>query len=156
MRAERSGGVVGGAPGRSDLRLVGGVPSAVDQHGAEDVDGEVPALPRAIPVVTTRNGASHAAHLTRKRGPEHDEIEVARVVCDVDPLACGGLAADPAGLRAGDESGQSDDCRGDHGALPSKSRSAAEVSGRTTIDGRAARRIASASPDPSADLVTMR
>src|SRR5204862_7027385 len=81
----------------------------------------------------------------RQRRPQHDKVEMARVVGEVNALPRAWIAADPAGLSAAEQTGDGDDERGGHRGARAKRCRAAIASGRITIDGRAWRNRSSAS-----------
>src|ERR1051325_738463 len=83
---------------------------AVDEHGVEDVEGEV-ALHSFFPVVARRDGAREDAQPLGQRGPDEDEVEVAGVVRGVDGLPLVGGGVDAPDVAAGEEAREADDAR---------------------------------------------
>ena len=79
---------------------------AVNQKRVEHVVGQIPPDRTGLPVVLGRYRPSEVANLRRQCRPDDNGVEMARVVGEVDPLACIGYALDPARTKAAQESGQ--------------------------------------------------
>ena len=87
-------------------------PAARDEQCVEDVDGDF-ASQAALPVVLRRNRTRLFPEVFGQRRPEHDEVEVARVVCEVHGLARLRPAPEPHDLHAANESRSARDNAGE-------------------------------------------
>ena len=76
------------APRRSKRRRGVAVEQrTVDEDRIEDLPDVVAAEPAALPVVTAGDRSRLFPHVARQRGPDEDEIQVTRVIREVDALA---------------------------------------------------------------------
>src|SRR5208282_4352422 len=79
-----------------------GLGAAIEKHGAENVLRQITAERRLLPIILGRDGTRSGADFGGKSGPEHDKIEVAAVIGEVNALTFVRFAAGPLHLHAAD------------------------------------------------------
>ena len=77
--------------------------AAVDEHDVELVKRDAAAKQALFPVVLGGDGANEGTELRGQRGPDHDRVEMARVVGEVDALFGGRRTALPVGVGADEQ-----------------------------------------------------
>ena len=83
-----------------------GLAVAVDQHGVEHVAADEAAQPRFHPVVGTSDRPRAAAQPRRQHRPDQQEVAVAGVVREIDPLRGRRLRTHPQAAHRRDEAGE--------------------------------------------------
>src|SRR5262245_1880473 len=90
---------------RLDLPLTPGGAGIVslDEHGPGEPRDEAPHRVGAAPVIAGAYRAGKRSDRSRQRRPDEGRVHVARVITEVDALACLGPAAHPADRGAGEQ-----------------------------------------------------